>query len=219
MTIRCLWGFLPRSVWDKLPQIINRYDLGTREKLAHFLGQCKAESNFMTVRENLNYSAERLMKVFPRHFPNIAIAKQYEHNPVKIANKVYSNKLGNGDYSTHQAEKFIGRGYLQITGKSNYIAFSEHIGENCVQNPDLVATKYPLESAGWYFNHRVGKKGNLPLNSNGVKVVTGAVKGSDKGYKGRLKVTQIFGSIIDCTYTGKDFHTTKSVSGKDKSFR
>lgn len=219
MTIRCLWGFVPRSVWDKLPYIISKYDLDSREKLAHFLGQCKSESNFMNVRENLNYSAKRLMEVFPKYFPNYKFAKMYEYKPYNIANRVYANRMGNGNELSGEGFAYFGRGYLQLTGKSNYIAFSKHIGEDCVSNPDLVATKYPLESAGWYFKNRVGLKANLPLNTNGVKTVTTIVKGKPKGYKGRLKLTQIFGSIIDCTYTGKDFHTTKSVPGKDRSFR
>jgi len=214
MTIRCLWGFVPRSVWDKLPSIIQKYDLDNREKLAHFLGQCKVESNFTSVKENMNYSAGRLMKGFPKYFPNLELARKYEFQPEKIANRVYSNRMGNGDPSTGNAQKFIGRGYLQLTGYSNYKAFSEHIGEDCITNPDLVSSKYPLESAGWYFKTRVGEKGNLPLNSAGVKSVTAIVKGSEKGYKPRLKVTQIFGSIIDCTYTGKDFHGQRSARGK-----
>jgi putative chitinase len=215
MTIRCLWGFVPRSVWDKLPKIMKTYDLNTREKLAHFLGQCKSESNFTTTVENLNYTAERLIKVFPRYFPNMRIAKQYAHNPQAIANKIYSNRMGNGNEASNQGYFYRGRGFLQLTGKSSYIAFSEHIGEDCVKNPDLVSSKYALESAGWYFKARLGERANAPLNSQGVKLVTGFVKGSDSSYKQRMKVTQIFGSIIDCTYTGKDFYTTNSK----KAFR
>lgn len=215
MTIRCLYGFLPKNVWDKLPQVIDKYDLNNRERLAHFLGQCKSESNFTNVRENLNYSANRLIKVFPKYFPTYNFAKMYEYKPYNIANRVYANRIGNGNELSGEGHLFFGRGFLQLTGKSNYIAFSKYIGEDCVSNPDLVASKYALESAGWYFKTRVGSKADIPLNTNGVKTVTAIVKGKSKGYKGRLKLTQIFGSIIDCTYTGKDFHTTKTLRGKE----
>ena len=100
--------------------------------------------------ENLNYSADGLLKIFPKYFDK-ALALSYARNPQKIANRVYANRMGNGDESTGDGFKFKGRGYIQLTGKSNYAEFSKYIGEDCLTNPDLVSVKYPLESAAFFF--------------------------------------------------------------------
>lgn len=120
-------------------------------ELAHFLGQCDHESNgFKVKEENLNYSANGLLNIFPKYFTK-KTAEQYARKPQSIANHVYGNRMGNGDEKSGDGWKFRGRGYIQLTGKNNYASFSKFIGEDCVSNPDLVATKYPFESALWFF--------------------------------------------------------------------
>jgi putative chitinase len=99
----------------------------------------------------MNYSAQRLLQVFPKYFKNVDV-NAYARNPQKIGSRVYANRMGNGDEASGDGFKYRGRGYIQLTGKNNYQSFTNHIGEDCVANPDLVATKYPLASAGFFFN-------------------------------------------------------------------
>ena len=102
-------------------------------------------------QENLNYSADGLKKIFPKYFPG-NLAEGYAKNPEKIASKVYGSRMGNGDETTKEGYKFRGRGFIQLTGKDNYTKFAKFIGEDTVGNPDLVATKYPLASAAFFFD-------------------------------------------------------------------
>jgi len=99
----------------------------------------------------LNYSAQGLLKTFPKYFKGVDV-NAYARNPQKIGNRVYANRMGNGNEASGDGFKFRGRGYIQLTGKNNYTSFSGFIGEDCVANPDLVATTYPLASAGFFFN-------------------------------------------------------------------
>lgn len=207
MTIRCLYGFIPNKVFEELPFVIEKFGLNTPTKLAHFLGQCQAETGFRSVYENLNYSAKGLLKTFRKYVKTTAKANYLAGKPEEIANTVYSNRIGNGDYSSGDGWRYRGRGYIQLTGKANYEKFSEFIGEDCVTNPDLVAEKYPLTVSAWYFMARVKDRATLPVNSHGVSKVTDSVKGSSSGYRGRLLLTQKFEQIINCNYTGKDYHS------------
>ena len=144
---------LPLQVMDEMASTIEMFNINTPLRLAHFLAQCSHESgNFKFVKENLNYSAQGLRNTFPKYFPNDAIARQYERQPQKIGSRVYADRMGNGNEASGEGFKFCGRGYIQLTGKNNYKEFSDFIGEDCVANPDLVANKYPLTSAGFFFN-------------------------------------------------------------------
>jgi len=144
---------LPPKIYDQLEACFSKYGIDDVTKICHFLSQVSHESgDFKVVYENLNYSARGLVNVFPKYFKDISIANQYARNPKKIANRVYANRMGNGDEHSGHGYMYRGRGYLALTGKRNYELFSEHVGEDCVQVPDLVATKYPMESAFWFFN-------------------------------------------------------------------
>src|SRR5258706_15299781 len=98
---------------------------------------------FTATVENLNYRAARLIQVFPKYFRGVD-PNAYANNPAKIGSRVYANRMGNGDEASGDGFKFRGRGYIQLTGRNNYNSFSTFVGEDCVANPDLVATKYPL---------------------------------------------------------------------------
>lgn len=149
-----LHGKIPDEVISQLPETIARFNINNILKLAHFLAQCGHESGgFRAVEENLNYSAERLRAVFPRIFPG-NLGQYYGRNPMKIASRAYANIIGNGDEASGDGYRYRGRGFIQLTGKANYRSFAEYIGEDIVSNPDLVATKYPLSSAAFYFNSR-----------------------------------------------------------------
>jgi putative chitinase len=181
-------GVIPDTVIFQIPMIMTRYSINTPLRLAHFLAQCKHESgNFSVVYENLNYSGDGLRRVFPKYFP-AGSETQYARQPEKIANKVYENRMGNGPSSTGEGYKFRGRGYIQLTGKENYKLFSDSIGENCVENPDLVATKYPLASAAWFFS-RAGLNATADRGFSDaiVAAVSKRVNGGTIGLSERLK--------------------------------
>lgn len=147
-----LTGHLPAAVIAQIPETASTFGITTNLRLAHFLAQCALESNrFKATVENLNYSAQRLLKVFPKYFKGVDPAP-YANNPTKIANRVYANRMGNGNEASGDGYRFRGRGYIQLTGRNNYTSFSKFIGEDCVANPDLLATTYPLASAGFFFN-------------------------------------------------------------------
>ena len=147
-----LKGKIPDSVISQIPDTAAKFNITTPLRLAHFLSQCGHESGgFRVVTENLNYSADGLKKIFPKYFPG-NLNESYARNPEKIANKVYSSRMGNGNEASGEGYKFRGRGYIQLTGKSNYSAFDKTVPEDIIANPELVATKYPLMSAGFFFN-------------------------------------------------------------------
>jgi len=147
-----LTGKVPAGVIAQIPEAAKDFGITSNLRLAHFLAQCALESmNFTAVVENLNYSAQRLLQVFPKYFRNVDV-NAYARNPQKIGSRVYANRMGNGDEASGDGFKYRGRGYIQLTGKNNYRAFSGFIGEDCVANPDLVATTHPLASAAFYFS-------------------------------------------------------------------
>ena len=139
-----LKGHIPDSVIAQIPETAAKFNITSNLRLAHFLAQCGHESGgFRAVQENLNYSAKGLSTTFRKYFLTEAAAGPYARNPQKIASKVYGGRMGNGPESTGDGFKFRGRGYIQLTGRDNYTRFAKFIGEDTVNNPDLVATKYP----------------------------------------------------------------------------
>lgn len=182
-------GKLPQAVLNELPLVMEKFGISNPTRLAHFLSQVAHESgNFKFVNENLNYGAKGLLGIFKKYFPTQALAAAYERKPEKIANKVYANRMGNGDEASGEGYKFRGRGYIQLTGKDNYKAFSDFIGEDCVANPDLVATKYPLTSAAFFFHKNklwdICDKGH---SHDVVTAVTKRVNGGTIGLEDRIK--------------------------------
>ena len=189
MDINKLKGHIPDSVIAMLPDTITKFELNTPLRLAHFLAQAGHESGgFKALNENLNYGAKGLRGIFGKYFPTDAKALEYERKPEKIANLVYGSRMGNGAESTGEGYKFRGRGYIQLTGKDNYVAFGKAINEDLTANPDLVATKYPLASAAWFFHknglHKIADEG---ANEATVTKVTKRVNGGTIGLADRLK--------------------------------
>jgi putative chitinase len=186
------------KVLTELPDVIQKFNINSKLRLAHFLAQCAHESgNFKLVYENLNYSAKGLRGIFPKYFPTDAIAQQYERQPEKIGNRVYANRMGNGDEASGTGYKFRGRGYIQLTGHDNYKLFSAFIGEDCVANPDLVATKYPLTSAAFFFNRNnlwaICDRGDT---TEVVTSVTKRVNGGTHGLDDRLAKFNSYKNLI-----------------------
>ncbi len=141
---------------EPLEEVFHRYEINTPERQAAFIGQCAHESaNFRTLEENLNYSAEALMKTWPSRFPTMEVAQQYARNPEKIANKVYGGRMGNGTEETGDGWLYHGRGLIQLTGKDNYMLASDALGMDFIHSPDYVLVpKYAALTAGWYWNKR-----------------------------------------------------------------
>ena len=198
MNLEKLKGHIPEAVITQLPDTIAKFELNTPLRLAHFLAQAGHESGgFKLVNENLNYGAKGLLGIFKKYFPTEAKALQYERKPEKIANLVYGGRMGNGPEASGEGFKFKGRGYIQLTGKDNYTSFAKAINEDVVANPDLVASKYPLASAAWFFHknglHKIADKGATDAV---VTEVTKRVNGGTIGLADRLKHFKEYYSLL-----------------------
>ena len=197
LNLEKLKGHVPDSVIAQIPETAAKFNITNNLRLAHFLAQCGHESGgFKAVSENLNYSSDGLKRVFGKYFPD-NLSESYAKQPEKIASRVYGNRMGNGDESTKEGYKFRGRGFIQLTGKSNYTNFTKFIGEDCVSNPDLVATKYPLASAAFFFNNNnlwsICDKG---ASDDVITQVTKRVNGGTLGLADRIKHFKEFYSLL-----------------------
>jgi putative chitinase len=184
-----LKGHIPDAVIAMIPAVAQKFQIDSALRLAHFLAQCGHESGgFRLTKENLNYSAKGLNGIFKKYFPTLQSALPYERKPEKIANKVYGGRMGNGPEASGDGAKFCGRGYIQLTGKDNYTAFGKSIGEDVCANPQVVAEKYALLSAAWFFN----KNGLHKMADGGatdavVTSITKRVNGGTIGLADRIK--------------------------------
>ena len=176
---------------DPLNETFAKYEINTPKRQACFIGQCMHESGgFKFIKENLNYSAASLMKTWPSRFPDMDTAEKYEHNPVKIASKVYAGRMGNT--TPEEAGMYIGRGLIQLTGKDNYKAVSDALGVDLVANPQLVEEpRYAALTAGWYWN----KKGLNALVDN-IEAMTKRINGGLIGLEDRkAKINMVLNSL------------------------
>ena len=188
MNLDKLKGHIPDAVISQLPDTMAKFNITTPLRLAHFLAQCGHESaGFKAVNENLNYSVDGLKRIFGKYFPG-TLAEGYARQPEKIASKVYGNRMGNGNEASKEGWKYRGRGYIQLTGKDNYKAFDATVDDDILNNPDLIATKYPLMSAAWFFERgkiwAVCDKGS---DKSTVTSVTMKVNGGTIGLEDRIK--------------------------------
>ena len=193
-----LKGHIPDAVIAMIPAVAQKFQIDSALRLAHFLAQCGHESGgFRLTKENLNYSAKGLNGIFKKYFPTLESALPYERKPEKIANKVYGGRMGNGPESTGDGAKFCGRGYIQLTGKDNYTAFGKSIGEDVCANPQVVAEKYALLSAAWFFNknglHKMADGGASDVV---VTSITKRVNGGTIGLPDRIKHFKEYYSLL-----------------------
>ena len=188
---------LPKQVLDELPNVIDTFKINNPLVLSHFLAQCAHESgNFKYVRENLNYSAQGLLKTFPRYFSKDT-AEIAARKPELIADLVYSSRMGNGPKGSGDAFRFRGRGYIQLTGRYMYKQFGDYIEVDLLTNPDLVATKYPLLSAAWFFEVKVlWNLAARDASDETVKHLTRRINGGFNGLADRISKTKLFTSIL-----------------------
>jgi putative chitinase len=163
-------------------------------RAAHFFAQTAHESgNFKAFSENLNYSAKGLRSIFGKYFPTDALARAYERKPEKIANRVYANRMGNGDEASGEGWLYKGRGPLQLTGKNNYRAFGKYIGreQEILDNPDLVATELGFESALWFFDaNKLWGICDQGINDGAILALTKRINGGTHGLDDRKLKTK-----------------------------
>ncbi len=167
---------------DALNETFQRFNILTPNQQASFIGQAGHESgNFRMLEENLNYRAETLMKVWPKRFPTLEFAKQYEKNPKKIANSVYANRMGNRDEASGDGFRFRGRGLFQLTGHAGYFHAGQALGEDFVMQPELVATpKYAAMTAGWFWDtHKLNQYADRTDYLMMTKKINGGTIGLD----------------------------------------
>ena len=169
-----------------LDKLLPDYEINTPQRIAAFLAQCKHESgNFTAIKENLNYRAESLMRVWPRYFPTMEIATQYAHNQEKIANRAYANRMGNGDEASGDGWRFCGRGLIQLTGKTNYQAFADSIETPLEDVPAYLATfEGAVQSACWFWENN---NLNQYADSGDITTMTKRINGGTLGLEDRQK--------------------------------
>ncbi len=211
--------------YEALVDILPKYGITTKRRVAHFVSQCAHESNnFRTLEENLNYKEETLLKVFSRYFgPGKRNAKEYARNPEKIANYVYmdefrSSKMGN--INEGDGWRFRGRGLKQLTGRDNYTRFGKSVNMTAEQAADYVATeKGAIESAAWFWN---ANNLNTIADTDDVVKMTKRINGGDIGLADRqaryTKCMEILGGKVDLkavvTETSGGSSTTLRVGSK-----
>jgi len=192
-----LKGLVPQSLIDDM--LVNGID--TPLRASHFLAQVAHESgDFKFKSENLNYSYSLLIKVFPKYF-NSANAQDYHRQPEKIANRVYANRLGNGNEESGDGWKYKGRGYIQITGKDNYKTFSDWAKNKAIiETPEIVSDdKYAGLSAIWFWNKnglsKIADTDNLRDDKTLIKI-TSRVNGGTNGLADRLEKFNHYKKIL-----------------------
>ena len=174
---------------DALNETFSRFNITTNNQKAMFIGQCSHEcGNLRILEENLNYKAATLMRLWPRRFPTLEKANEYSGNAKKIANSVYSLRMGNRDEASGDGYRFRGRGCIQLTGHSNYFHAGKALGVDFVMEPDLVATpKFAALTAGWFWStHNC----NAPADALDFTKVTKIINGGTIGLDDRIKHTQ-----------------------------
>jgi putative chitinase len=172
--------------YEALCIILPDYDINTVPRVAAFMAQTAHESgNYRAIKENLNYRAESLCKVWPRYFPNIEIARQYAQQPEKIANRAYANRMGNGDEASGDGWKFCGRGLIQLTGKSNYERYAESLEISLDEASEHLTTfEGCVQSAAWFWE---ANNLNQWADKGDILTLTKRINGGTIGLEDRIK--------------------------------
>ena len=169
-----------------LNTILPEYEIDSPQRVAAFLAQCAHESGgFKAIKENLNYKAESLMKVFPKYFPNQELAEQYAHNQEAIANRVYGGRMGNGDEHSGDGYAYCGRGLIQLTGHDNYKAFADSLSSSMEEIVEFLQTfEGCVQSACWFWETN---DLNTLADSGDIKAMTKRINGGYIGLEDRVK--------------------------------
>jgi putative chitinase len=178
------------SYWhNALEQLLPDYDINTPQRIASFIAQCAHESgNFTALKENLNYKWETLRRLFPKYFPTDEMAKDYASRPNKqaaIANRIYAGRMGNGDEQSSDPAKWIGRGLIQLTGRSNYQAFADSLEMDINDVPEYLATfEGASQSACWFWETNGLNKF---ADADDILGMTKRINGGTIGLQDRIK--------------------------------
>lgn len=183
---------------DAINDILPQYDINTPLRLCHFLAQILHESGHLKYKsENLNYSAKALRSVFGKYFKTDEIANQYARKPEKIANRVYANRMGNGDENSGDGWKYRGRGLIQLTGKDNYSQCAKDIQLDILTNPDIITTSPEacIKTACWFW-----KVNNLNMlaDKDDILVITKRINGGTNGLEDRKNILKKAKNILNC---------------------
>jgi putative chitinase len=174
---------------EALNKILPDYDINTPERVSAFIAQCAHESgNFTALHENLNYRAVTLRKIFPKYFPDDAIAEQYASQPNKaelIANRVYASRMGNGDEASGDGYRYCGRGLIQLTGKENYSWFAASLEMPVEEVPAYLQTfEGAVQSACWFWETN---NLNQWADKGDILTLTKRINGGTIGLDDRIK--------------------------------
>ena len=172
--------------YESLCQILPDYDIDTVPRVAAFLAQTAHESgNYRAIKENLNYKAESLCKVWPRYFPDLATAKAYEKQPERIANRAYGNRMGNGPEESGDGWKYAGKGLIQLTGKDNYTRYAQSL-EISVEEASEHLTTFEgcVQSAAWFWE---ANNLNQWADKGDILTMTKRINGGTIGLEDRIK--------------------------------
>jgi len=171
---------------EKYKTLLNSYHVNTSLRVAHFMAQIEHESGLKPISENLNYSADRLLVIFPKYFISKEDANRYTKQPEKIANRVYANRMGNGSEVSGMGWKYRGRGFIQITGYANYFMLSKDTRINFLDNPDLLLEEAnSIISALWFWNKN---KLNELADKNDIVGITKRINGGTNGIEHRKEL-------------------------------
>ena len=194
LTIEQLKQLLPKNPYvdhwyDALSKLLPDYEINTPKRIAAFIAQCSHESGgFTALKENLNYKPATLCKLFSKYFPNDALAEEYCAKPNKqeaIASRIYANRMGNGDEASGDGYKYCGRGLIQLTGKSNYVAFADSLQISPEEASDYLATfEGAAQSACWFWE---SNNLNQWADKGDILTLTKRINGGTIGLEDRIK--------------------------------
>lgn len=199
MDLTKLQTVLPAIIYNELQEVTTKYGINTQNRMANFLGQCDHESaGFKTFIENLNYSGTALWSLFPSHFASAAEANKYARQPEKIANRIYANRMGNGTEASGDGWKYRGKGCIQLTGKSNHVAFFTAAGLNpTTTDPMVIANQYALISAAWFWGGRnLNATADVGIDTATITKITKVINGGTNGLDDRIAKTQKYFALI-----------------------
>ena len=194
LSLQQLKQLLPKNPYvehwhQALSQLLPDYEINTAQRIAAFVAQCSHESaGFTTLKENLNYKAATLRKIFPKYFPSDDLANAYANMPNKqeaIANRVYASRMGNGDEHSGDGYRYCGRGLIQLTGKSNYQSFADSLEMNVEDVPEYLATfEGAAQSACWFWE---SNNLNQWADKGDILTLTKRINGGTIGLEDRIK--------------------------------
>ena len=172
--------------YDALEQLLDDYEINTPQRVAAFIAQCAHESgNFVFIKENLNYKAASLRKVFPKYFPSDELAAAYANKPEMIANRVYANRMGNGPEESGDGYRYCGRGLIQLTGKDNYTFFAGSLDISVEEAAEYLATfEGAAQSACWFWE---SNNLNALADKGDILTLTKRINGGTIGLEDRIK--------------------------------